>query len=69
MVTWSPRNTVIAAVLLSALVGSVTGLSAGYLSRAGPTAQTRDFCLFGVTNRSTLASPQDSEVITSSLRA
>src|SRR5437879_11625667 len=48
MVTWSPRNTVIAAVLLSALVGGVTGLSAGYLSRAGPTAQTRDFYLFGV---------------------
>src|SRR5207245_10208792 len=48
MVTWSPRNTVIAAVLLSALVGGVTGLSASYLSRAGPTAQTRDFYLFGV---------------------
>ena len=48
MVTWSPRNTVIAAVLLSALVGGVTGFSASYLSRAGPTGQTRDFYLFGV---------------------
>src|SRR5438445_1503819 len=48
MVTWSPRNTVIAAVLLSALVGGVTGFSASYLSRAGPTGQTRDFYLFEV---------------------
>src|SRR5438094_10449388 len=58
MVTWSPRNTVIAAVLLSALVGGVTGLSASYLSRPGPTAQTRDFYLFGVDQsfNSTLAS-------------
>src|SRR3989442_8553518 len=48
MVTWSPRNTVIAAVLLSALVGGVTGFGASYLSRAGPSAQTRDFYLFGV---------------------
>jgi len=58
MVTWSPRNTVVAAVLLSALVGSVTGFSAGYLSRPGPTAQTRDFYLFGVDQsfNSTLAS-------------
>src|SRR5437016_14350821 len=58
MVTWSPRNTVIAAVLLSALVGGVTGLSARYLSRPGPTARTRDFYLFGVAQsfNSTLAS-------------
>src|SRR5437667_12764088 len=58
MVTWSPRNTVIAAVLLSALVGGVTGFSASYLSRAGPSAQTRDFYLFGVDQslNSTLAS-------------
>src|SRR5438445_13468861 len=58
MVTWSPRNTVSAAVLLSALVGSVPGFSAGYLSRPGPTAQSRDFYLFGVDQsfNSTLAS-------------
>jgi len=48
MATWSPRNTVIVAVLLSALVGGVTGLSVSYLSRTSPTAQTRDFYLFGV---------------------
>jgi plastocyanin len=48
MVAWSPRNTIIVAVLLSALVGSVTGLSASYLARTSPAAQTRDFYLFGV---------------------
>jgi plastocyanin len=48
MVTWNPRNTVIAAVLLSALVGSVTGLGVSYLARTSPTAQTRDFYLFSV---------------------
>jgi plastocyanin len=58
MVTWSPRNTLIAAVLLSALVGSVTGFSASYLSHPGPTVQTRNFYLFGVEQsfNSTLAS-------------
>jgi plastocyanin len=48
MVTWSPRNTLIAAILLSALFGGVTGLAVNYLSHPGPTAQTRDFYLFGV---------------------
>ncbi len=48
MVTWSPRNTIIVAVLLSALVGSVTGLGASYLARTSPTAQTRNFYLFAV---------------------
>jgi plastocyanin len=48
MVTWSPRNTLITAVLLSALVGGVTGLGVSYLARTSPTAQTRDFYLFGV---------------------
>src|SRR5690349_12471690 len=48
MVSWSPRNTVIAAILLSALFGGVTGLAVNYLSHPGPTAQTRDFYLFGV---------------------
>jgi len=48
MVAWSPRNTIIVAVLLSALVGGVTGLGASYLTRVTPTPQTRDFYLFGV---------------------
>jgi plastocyanin len=48
MVTWSPRNTVIVAVLLSALVGGVTGLGVSYLSHPSQAAQTRDFYLFGV---------------------
>src|SRR5437879_13675851 len=48
MVAWSPRNTIIVAVLLSALVGGVTGLSVSYLGRATPTPETRDFYLFGV---------------------
>ena len=48
MVTWSPRNIIIVAVLLSALVGSLTGLGVTYLSRTSPTAQTRDFYLYGV---------------------
>jgi plastocyanin len=48
MATWTPRNTVLVAVLLSALVGGVTGLSASYLSHPNPTAQTRHFYLFGV---------------------
>jgi plastocyanin len=48
MVAWSPRNTIIVAVLLSALVGGVTGLSASYLARTSSAAQTRDFYLFGV---------------------
>jgi plastocyanin len=48
MVNWTPRNTIMVAVLLSALVGGVTGLGVSYLARAGPTTQTRDFYLFGV---------------------
>jgi plastocyanin len=48
MVTWSPRNTIVAAVLLSALVGGVTGLVVSSLAHTTPTPQTRDFYLFGV---------------------
>src|SRR5207245_11298175 len=48
MVAWSPRNTIIVAVLLSALVGGVTGLGVSYLARVNPTPQSRDFYLFGV---------------------
>jgi plastocyanin len=48
MVTWTPRNTIITAVLLSALVGSVTGLGVSYLAHPIPAAQTRNFYLFAV---------------------
>ncbi len=48
MVTWTPRNIVVAAVLLSALVSGITGLGVSYASRPSPTAQTRDFYLFAV---------------------
>ena len=48
MVTWSPRNLLIATVLLSAIVGSVTGLGVSYLSRPSPAPQTRDIYLFAV---------------------
>jgi len=48
MVTSTPRNTIIIAVLLSALVGSVTGLGASYLAHPSPAAQTRNFYLFSV---------------------
>ena len=48
MVTWSPRNIMIVAVLSSALVGSVTGLGVSILAHPGPTAQTRNFYLFAV---------------------
>ena len=48
MAAWRLRNTIIVAVLLSALVGSVTGLGVSYLTRVSPTPQTRDFYLFGV---------------------
>src|SRR6266702_4175202 len=48
MVTLSPRNTIIVAVLLSAVVGSVTGLGASYIAHTSPTAQTRNFYLFAV---------------------
>src|SRR5207245_1987588 len=54
----SPRNTIIVAVLLSAVVGSVTGLGASYLAHTSPTAQIRNFYLFAVDQQfnSTLAS-------------
>ena len=44
--TWSPRNVIIAAVLISAIVGSVSGLAANYLMRASPATQNREFYLF-----------------------
>ncbi len=40
------RNLLIAAVLVSALVGGITGLATTYLARTSPTPQTQDFYLF-----------------------
>ena len=48
MVTWSPRNLLIATVMLAAIVGSITGLGVSYLSRPSPAPQTRDIYLFAV---------------------
>ena len=44
--TWSPRNVVIAAVLISAIVGSVSGLAANYVTRTSPSPENREFYLF-----------------------
>ncbi len=46
MVTWSPRNLLIATVLISAIIGSATGFTANYLARTSPAVQSRDFYLF-----------------------
>ncbi len=46
MVTSSPRNLLLAAILVSAIIGSVTGLATNYLMRISPAPQTRDFYLF-----------------------
>src|SRR6266705_3740797 len=42
----SPRNLLIATVLISAIVGSAAGLTANYLTRTIPASQTREFYLF-----------------------
>ncbi len=45
--TLSPRNILIAAILISAVVGSATGLATSYLTRpASASSQTREFYLF-----------------------
>jgi plastocyanin len=48
MATSKPRNILVTAVLLSALVAGLTGLGVTYALRPAPTAQTRDFYLFAV---------------------
>jgi len=48
MVSWTPRNIVVAAILLSAVVAGSTGLGVSYALRPPPTAQARDFYLFAV---------------------
>src|SRR5690348_8862057 len=48
MVTWGPRNLLIATVLIAAVIGSITGLGANYLAHPSPSPQTRDMYLFAV---------------------
>lgn len=48
MVSWTPRNIIIASVLLAAVVGTLTGLGVTYALRSPPAPQTRDFYLFAV---------------------
>ena len=48
MVTWNPRNIIVTAVLLAAIVGAGTGVGVSYALRTHPTAQTRDYYLFAV---------------------
>jgi plastocyanin len=48
MVTWGPRNLLIATILIAAIVGSTTGLGVSYLARPSPSPQARDIYLFAV---------------------
>jgi plastocyanin len=48
MVVWTPRNTIIAAVLLSIAVAGVTGLGVTYALHPAPAPQTRNFYMFAV---------------------
>ena len=48
MVAWTPRNIIIAAVLISAVVGGVVGLGVTYASHPTQSPQTRDFYMFAV---------------------
>ncbi len=43
---WSPRNTLLAALLLAVIAGASTGLATSLLARPGPAPQTRVFYLF-----------------------
>ena len=44
--SWSPRNILIVAVLLAAIIGAATGYSTNVLTRSSPSPQTREFYLF-----------------------
>ena len=48
MVTWTPRSTLVVAVLLSAAVAGVVGLGVTYGLHPAPAPQTRDFYMFAV---------------------
>ncbi len=46
---WSVGKTLAVAVIVSAILGSATGFSAGYLSRPAPPATSQEFFVFAVT--------------------
>ena len=46
---WSAKKTLLVAVLVSAILGSATGFSAGYLARPAPPATNREFFVFAGT--------------------
>src|SRR6059036_3315172 len=48
MVAWTPRNTIITAVLLSIAIAGVTGLGVTYALHPAPAPQTRNFYMFAV---------------------
>ncbi|MBO0889196.1 cupredoxin domain-containing protein [Candidatus Bathyarchaeota archaeon] len=48
MVTWNPRNVVVTALLLSAIVGAGAGFGVTYGLRSHSSPQARDFYLFAV---------------------
>lgn len=48
MVVWTPRNIVVVAVLISAVVGGVVGLGVTYALHPAPAPQTRGFYMFAV---------------------
>jgi plastocyanin len=48
MVNWTPRNILLTSILISALVGSVTGLTTSLLIKTSPIGQTRDLYLFAI---------------------
>ncbi len=44
--SWSPRNILLVAVVLAAIIGAATGYSTSVLTRSSPSPQTREFYLF-----------------------
>lgn len=48
MVAWTPRNIIVVAVLISAVVGGVVGLGVTYALHPTPAPQTRDFYMFAI---------------------
>ncbi|HVH14806.1 MAG TPA: cupredoxin domain-containing protein [Candidatus Angelobacter sp.] len=48
MVAWTPRNILVVAVLVSAVVAGIVGLGVTYALHPTPAAHTRDFYMFAV---------------------